>query len=35
MPKRLISSVEFPDPEETLAEGILAVGGILDVGTLY
>lgn len=35
MPKRLISSVEFPDPEETLAEGILAVGGTLDVGTLY
>lgn len=35
MPKRLISSVEFPDPEDTLAEGILAVGGNLDVGTLY
>lgn len=29
------SSVEFPDPRETLAEGILAVGGKLDVGTLY
>ncbi|MFS4460933.1 leucyl/phenylalanyl-tRNA--protein transferase [Bdellovibrio sp. HCB2-146] len=35
MPKRLISSVEFPDPEDTLAEGIIAVGGTLDVGTLY
>ncbi len=35
MPRKLISSVEFPDPEDTLAEGILAVGGILDVGTLY
>lgn len=29
------SSVEFPDPRETLAEGIIAVGGKLDVGTLY
>ncbi len=25
----------FPDPRETLAEGIVAVGGKLDVGTLY
>lgn len=31
----LRSSVEFPDPRETLAEGIIAVGGKLDVGTLY
>lgn len=29
------SSVDFPDPRDTLAEGILAVGGRLDVGTLY
>lgn len=29
------SSVDFPDPRETLAEGIIAVGGKLDVGTLY
>lgn len=29
------SSVEFPDPRDTLAEGIIAVGGRLDVGTLY
>jgi leucyl/phenylalanyl-tRNA---protein transferase len=29
------STVEFPDPRETLAEGIIAVGGKLDVGTLY
>lgn len=29
------SSVEFPDPRETLAEGIIAVGGKLDTGTLY
>lgn len=34
MPK-LISSVDFPDPRETLAEGIIAIGGKLDVGTLY
>ncbi|UOF02841.1 leucyl/phenylalanyl-tRNA--protein transferase [Bdellovibrio reynosensis] len=32
---KLHSSVAFPDPRETLAEGILAVGGKLDVGTLY
>lgn len=30
-----ISSVDFPDPRETLAEGIIAIGGKLDVGTLY
>lgn len=29
------SSVDFPDPRDTLAEGILAIGGLLDVGTLY
>lgn len=32
---KLRSSVEFPNPRETLAEGVLAVGGVLDVGTLY
>lgn len=29
------SSVDFPDPREAMAEGVLAVGGHLDVGTLY
>ena len=29
------SSVEFPDPRDTLAEGIIAVGGELDEATLY
>ncbi|MEK2644562.1 leucyl/phenylalanyl-tRNA--protein transferase [Bdellovibrio sp. BCCA] len=29
------SSVDFPDARDTLAEGIIAVGGKLDVGTLY
>lgn len=29
------SSVDFPDPNDTLAEGVLAVGGKVDVGTLY
>ncbi len=29
------SSIEFPDPRQTLAEGIIAVGGQLDVDTLY
>jgi len=29
------SSVDFPDPRDTMAEGVLAVGGKLDVGTLY
>ncbi len=28
-------SVEFPDPRHTLAEGIIAVGGKLDVATLF
>ncbi|WP_413558218.1 leucyl/phenylalanyl-tRNA--protein transferase [Bdellovibrio sp. HCB209] len=32
---RYHSSVDFPDPRDTMAEGILAVGGKLDVGTLY
>lgn len=32
---RFNSSVDFPDPRDTMAEGILAVGGKLDVGTLY
>ncbi|ASD64540.1 leucyl/phenylalanyl-tRNA--protein transferase [Bdellovibrio bacteriovorus] len=35
MQGKLRSSVDFPDPRETLAEGILAIGGSLDVGTLY
>lgn len=30
-----LSSVQFPDPRDTLAEGIIAVGGKLDVATLY
>jgi leucyl/phenylalanyl-tRNA--protein transferase len=30
-----ISSVDFPDPRETLAEGIIAVGGRLDSATLF
>lgn len=29
------SSIEFPDPRDTLAEGVIAVGGHLDIGTLY
>ncbi|WP_413575481.1 leucyl/phenylalanyl-tRNA--protein transferase [Bdellovibrio sp. HCB290] len=32
---RFQSSVDFPDPRDSMAEGILAVGGKLDVGTLY
>lgn len=32
---KMHSSVDFPDPRVALAEGILAVGGRLDVGTLY
>jgi len=28
-------SVDFPDPRQTLAEGVLAVGGKLDIGTLH
>lgn len=30
-----LSSVQFPDPRDTLAEGIIAVGGKLDGATLY
>lgn len=33
--KNFQSSVDFPDPRDAMAEGILAVGGILDAGTLY
>lgn len=33
--KNFQSSVEFPDPRDAMAEGVLAVGGLLDVGTLY
>lgn len=29
------SSIEFPHPSEVMPEGIIAVGGRLDVGTLY
>lgn len=32
---QLQSSLDFPDPVVPLAEGIVAVGGTLDVGTLY
>ena len=28
-------SIDFPDPRNTLAEGVVAVGGTLDVPTLY
>jgi leucyl/phenylalanyl-tRNA--protein transferase len=31
---KLKSSVDFPDPRQSLAEGLLAMGGRLDVGTL-
>lgn len=31
----LHSSIDFPDPREAMAEGIIAVGGHLDPGTLY
>lgn len=33
--KKRRSSVNFPDPRQTLAEGIIAVGGKLDVDTLF
>jgi leucyl/phenylalanyl-tRNA--protein transferase len=33
--KNFQSSVDFPDPRDAMAEGVLAVGGLLDVGTLY
>jgi leucyl/phenylalanyl-tRNA--protein transferase len=29
------SSIDFPDPRDVLAEGVIAIGGKLDVGTLY
>lgn len=29
------SSVDFPEPRETFAEGLVAIGGRVDVGTLY
>lgn len=29
------SSVDFPDPRNSMAEGVVAIGGVLDVGTLY
>jgi leucyl/phenylalanyl-tRNA--protein transferase len=29
------STLEFPDPVVTLAEGLVAIGGKLDIGTLY
>ncbi|UXR65245.1 leucyl/phenylalanyl-tRNA--protein transferase [Bdellovibrio bacteriovorus] len=35
MQGKLRSSVDFPDARDTLAEGIIAIGGVLDVGTLY
>lgn len=33
--RKFQSSVDFPDPRDAMAEGVLAVGGLLDVGTLY
>jgi leucyl/phenylalanyl-tRNA--protein transferase len=33
--KNFHSSIDFPDPREAMAEGVIAIGGILDVGTLY
>lgn len=33
--KKRRSSIEFPDPRQALAEGVIAVGGKLDVDTLY
>jgi leucyl/phenylalanyl-tRNA--protein transferase len=32
---KLKPSIEFPDPQITLEEGLIAVGGILDVPTLF
>ncbi|MFP5520477.1 MAG: leucyl/phenylalanyl-tRNA--protein transferase [Bdellovibrionia bacterium] len=32
---QLISSIDFPDPHTHMPEGIIAVGGKLDTGTLY
>lgn len=33
--KGFLSSLDFPDPRNAMAEGLVAVGGRLDVGTLY
>lgn len=33
--KTFHSSVDFPDPRDAMAEGVLAVGGLLDIGTIY
>jgi leucyl/phenylalanyl-tRNA--protein transferase len=33
--QNLQSSIDFPDPREAMAEGIIAIGGLLDPGTLY
>lgn len=30
-----VSSIDFPDPRQAMAEGLIAVGGRLDVGTLF
>lgn len=35
MTVKMHSSIQFPDPRQTEAEGLIAVGGKLDVGTLY
>lgn len=29
------ASIDFPDPRHALVEGLVAVGGVIDVGTLY
>jgi leucyl/phenylalanyl-tRNA--protein transferase len=33
--KNFHSSIDFPDPRDAMIEGVLAVGGLLDEGTLY
>ncbi|RYZ67548.1 MAG: leucyl/phenylalanyl-tRNA--protein transferase [Proteobacteria bacterium] len=33
--KNFQSSIDFPDPRDAMIEGVLAVGGLLDEGTLY
>lgn len=35
MDKGFRSTVDFPDPRQAMAEGLVAIGGRLDVGTLY
>lgn len=30
-----VSSIDFPDPRQAMVEGLIAVGGRLDVGTLF